>query len=206
MLAHPELTGRGIQHGERTDRKRGVNALHPGPRRAQELAALIAGAEMGEDPGDGALLLRVPDRLDLLEIVSAARGDDPRERHTYYVVRMFLMNLPVEQCGSSRRRRGPGRELATNGRGDQVRASFQTPSNADGETGWARVIPIPLPSTVTEFRRSSACFIRAFSPDWAATCPRTISAIPWTNMASELGTLRGTSTMIALGVAARTTD
>jgi hypothetical protein len=59
---------------------------------------------MGEDPGNGALLLWIPDRLDLLEIVSAARSDDARECHTHYVVRMFLMYLPVEPNESSRRK------------------------------------------------------------------------------------------------------
>ena len=69
------------------------------------LAVLVTGPEMGEDPGDGPLLLRVPDRLDLQEVVAVARGDDPREYRTHDVVCMFLAILPAERYGFRGERR-----------------------------------------------------------------------------------------------------
>ncbi|MDG7000568.1 MAG: hypothetical protein JRN15_15850, partial [Nitrososphaerota archaeon] len=63
------------------------------------------GSEVSEDPGDGASLLRVPDGLDRLEVVTMTDGDDPRECHTHYVVRMLEMNLPVP-LAKPRRERG----------------------------------------------------------------------------------------------------
>ncbi len=66
-----------------------MDALDAHPRWVEELPVLIAGSEVSEDPGDGAFLLRVPDGLDLLEVVTMTDGDDPRECHTHYVVRML---------------------------------------------------------------------------------------------------------------------
>ena len=88
VVSEPKLSGRGVVNSERTDGKGRVDALDPRTGRTEELAVLVARTQVGEDPGDGALPLRIPDGLDLLEVMSAAHRGDTREHHTYHVVRM----------------------------------------------------------------------------------------------------------------------